>query len=448
MTAKHNRNHKQWKKLSADESHWCSEKQELTIDLSKLLGKPASLILTSWKHGIVWKNVIDGETEQHKNPFEDSLFPISFIINNDVLKPWRETIPEAVIKRLTIYRGNAFGMLNICSCYQCCDELFANNPILFWLLFSYAQQHNWHEFEFVKSCRLKQTEILKAINLPATKSTLKLLHKIKARQFSQQEYELITELLTLDVQGLNHRKTVSLSLIKLIIHFPLLLNSKLLNHWNGKGIKLLGELVQDIEHMAHRIGLDRGAINQQLFSCRGIECVQRIHDKLVVQLNNKMIALTTRNNEHPRQAETSLIQTFPIPPLLGSKHVIPITNTNMLLEESKLQHHCVAAYDEDIIRGEYYVYQILAPERATLGIKIKRRLLLQQKGEQPNLKIDQLKGYRNKAVSKETKEAVMLWFSDKNNINININQKIPPSLRQSSISTIAEQQYVSDAGSK
>jgi len=440
MTAKHN--HKQWKKLSADESHWCSDKQELTIDLSKLLGKPASLILTSWKHGIVWSNVIDGEVELHKNPFEQSLFPIGFI-SHDLLKPWRATIPEAVIKRLRIYGGNAFGMLNICSCFQSADELFANNPILFWLLFTYAQQHNWHEFEFVKTCRLKQTEILKAINLPATKSTLKLLHKIKARQFAQQEYELIRELLTLDVHGLNHRTTISLPLIKLIIHFPLLLNSKLLNHWNGKGIKLLSELVQDIEHMTHRMGLDRGAINQQLFSCRGIECVQRIHDKLVVQLNNKMIAITTRNQEHPKQSEALLIQPFPIPPLLGNKHIIPITNTNMLLEESKLQHHCVAAYDEEIIQGDYYVYQILAPERATLGIKVKRRLL-QQKGEQPNLKIDQLKGYRNKAVSRETKEAVMLWFNDKNNIN----QKIPASLRQNAISTIAEQQCLHDVGSK
>ncbi len=435
MTAKHNLNHKQWKKLSADESHWCSDKQELTIDLSHLLGKPASLILTSWKHGIVWRHVIDGDIEQHKNPFEDSLFPISFIINNDVLIPWRETIPEAIIKRLTIYKGNALGMLNMCSCYQCCDELFANNPLLFWLLFSDAQKNNWHEFEFVKICRLKQTDILKAINLPATKSTLKLLHKIKARQFAQQEYELIRELLTIDVQGLNHRKTVSLPLIKLIIHFPLLLNSKLLNHWNGKGIKRLGELVQDIEHMAHRIGQDRDVINQQLFSCRGIECVQRIHDKLVVQLNNKMMALTTRNHEHH---SPSPFQAFPLPPLLGNKHIIPITNTNRLFEESKRQHHCVAAYDEEIIRGEYYVYQILAPERATLGIKIKRRLLLQQNDQQPSLKIDQLKGYRNKAVSKETKEAVMLWFSDKNNIN----QKIPLSLRQNAISTIAEQQYV------
>jgi len=434
MTAKHN--HKQWKKLSADESHWCSDKQELTIGLSKLLGKPTSLILTSWKHGIIWKNLIDGETEQHINPFEGSLFPIGFI-DHDILKPWKETIPAPIIKRLKIYKGNAFGMLNICSCYQCADELFANNPILFWLLFTYAEQHNWHKFQFMKTCRLKQTDILKAINLPAKKSALKLLHKIKSRQFSRHEYELITELFNLNYQGLNHRDSLSIALIELILHFPQLLNSKLLNQLNGKEVKLLREFIQDTEHMARRIGLDGNATNQQLYACKNLMQVERFHDKLVDQFNKAMAKITGRK----RDAAEWLLRPFPTPPLLSNKNIAAITSREVLIEEGKQQHHCVAVYDEDIIKGRYYVYQVLAPERATLGITIKKQQ--QGQSQQPKISIDQLKGYHNKAVSQETKEAVMLWFNDKNNIN----QKIPSST-QRSISTIAEQQYVSDAGSK
>jgi hypothetical protein len=184
----------------------------------------------------------------------------------------------------------------------------------------------------------------------------------------------------------------------------LLLNSKLLNNWDGKGIKLLSELVQDIEHMAHRIGLDRGVINQQLFSCRGITCVQRIHDKLVEQLNNKIIAITTRNQDS--SSRPSSLQSFPISPLPNNVDIISITNTTMLIEESRLQHHCVAAYNEEIIRGEYYIYQILAPERATLSIHIRHTL-----EGQVRLRIDQLKGYGNKTVDHATKKAVLLWFN-------------------------------------
>ena len=418
---------KQWKKLSADESHWCSDKQELTIDLSKLLGKPVSLILTSWNHGIIWKNVIDGEIEQHRNPFEESLFPIGFI-DHDILKPWKETIPAPIIKRLKTYKGNAFGMLNICSCYPCCDELFANNPILFWLLFTYAQQHNWHEFEFefVKTCRLKQTEILKAINLPATKSALKLLQKIKSRQYAQREYELIRQLLTLEFERLNHQNSIQITLIELILHFPQLLNSKLLNQLNGKAIKLLREFVQDTEHMARRIGLDTEVVNQQLYRCKNLIQLERLHDKLVEQFNQKMAELTGRE----RETAELLLQPFPIPPLLGNENIVPISSKKALIEEGKKQRHCVAVYDEDIIRGQYYVYQVLAPERATLGITIKKK---RDNSQQSQITIEQLKGYHNKTVSQATKEAVLLWFNDKNNINHKIASSLPHKATASSI---------------
>jgi len=437
MTTKHN--HKQWKKLNSDESHWCPDKQELTIDLTSLLGEAVSLILIGWKQGIIWKNNIDGEIEQHKNPFEESLFPISFI-DHDILKPWRESIPEAVIKRLKTYKGNAFGMLNICSCYQCADELFSNNPILFWLLFGYAQKNNWHEFQFVKTCRLKQTEILKAIKLPAKKSTLKLLQKIKARQYSKRENELIRQLLSLEFERLNHRDTISIALIELIFHFPQLLNSKLLNQLNGKETKLLREFIQDTEHMARRIGLDSESIDHQLYRCKNLNQVERLHDKLVEQFNKTMEEITGRGRERRKTAEL-LLQPFPIPPLLGDNNIVPITSRKALIEEGKQQGHCVAVYDEDIIRGRYYVYQVIAPERATLGISIKKK---QDNSQQPSLSIEQLKGYHNKTVNQATKEAVLLWFNDKNNIN----QKVSFSLPHSSSSTKAKQQTMNQAGSE
>jgi len=431
------------KKLSADESHWCSDKQELTIDLSNLLGEPVSLTLTSWQHGIIWKNVIDGEIELHRNPFEESLFPIGFI-EHDILKPWRETIPVPIIKRLKKYKGNAFGMLNICSCFQYADELFANNPILFWLLFTYAQKNNWHEFEFVKTCRLKQTEILKAINLPATKSALKLLQKIKSRQFAQREYELIRQLFTLEFKQLNHQNNVPIALIELILHFPQLLNSKLLNQLNSKQIKLLREFIQDTEHMARRIGLETEVVNQQLYRCKKLIQVERLHDKLVEQFNNKMAELTGREGES-RKTATLLLKPFPIPPLLGNENIVPISNRKALIEEGKQQHHCVAVYDEDIIRGRYYVYQVLAPERATLGINIRQKQPSQNQAyQQPNISIDQLKGYHNKTVSQETQNTVLLWLNDSKNIN----QKTPAALIQNTSSTIAEQQYLYVVGGK
>ncbi len=395
MTAKDQ--HHLWDKYNLNESHWCQEKQELTINLSKLLGNPTSLILTSWKNGISWKNIVDGDTENHTSPFEDSGLPLGFI-DHDMLQPWREQIPDIIVERLTIYRGNAFGVLNICSRYSYANELFANNPKLFWLTFMTAQKNNWNERQFVKVCSLKQTEILKAINLPAKKSALKLLHKIEAQRYAKREYQLIIKLFSLDFECLNHRATLSMALIQFIIQYPDLIHSKLINQWEGNEIKTLKEYIQDIERIVRPMELDKNAIFLQLCHCHNLKGVQRLHDKLLVQLNKQMVSFNKQRNEP--------IINFPAPPLTGNQYIIPIITQQQLQLEGQLQQHCVAGYDVEIVQGSYYIYQILAPERATLSLKIQNSL-----SGKLRLRIDQLKGYRNKQVGKETREAVLHWFN-------------------------------------
>jgi len=410
MTVQH-KNHK-WSQITQDEIGWCDDKQELTINLSKQVGEPMHLTLTSWQNnnGISWKTLIDGKIEQHSNPFETPPFPFNFL-ESGLLQYWREQIPGKLMLQLRRFKGNAFGILNLCSRYQYADELFNNHPTLFWLTFMYIQKHSKEEAEFIELCRLKQTEILKSINLPAKKPALKLLHKIKARHYAQNEYDLIRSLLRLNIERLNHLETVPIPLIELILHFPKLLNSKLLNRWNDKGIKHLRESIQDIEHMSRRIGLDSNATNQQLYGCKNMIQLEELHDKLVKQFDKAMADITSRKKE---VSAVPLWIPFPPPPLLGNENIVPISDRKTLFEEGRQQRHCVAVYDEDIIKGQYYVYQVLRPERATLGIVIKKK---QSHSLQQNVSIDQLKGYHNKTVSQATKAIVLDWFNDKNNIN-------------------------------
>lgn len=79
-----------------------------------------------------------------------------------------------------------------------------------------------------------------------------------------------------------------------------------------------------------------------------------------------------------------------------------------LIDEGKQQQHCVVVYDRDIIAGRYYVYQILQPERATLGIKIKPDKI------DPSLRtlvIDQIQGSNNQTVTNQTRTAILTWFN-------------------------------------
>jgi len=84
---------------------------------------------------------------------------------------------------------------------------------------------------------------------------------------------------------------------------------------------------------------------------------------------------------------------YPEPPIQGNNYIVPITSKGSLFNEAVSQHHCVKIFHKEILEGSYYVYKILIPERATLGLRI-------TSGQKPQ--IDQLVLERNKNVSAET----------------------------------------------
>ena len=232
MTVKHK--HYKWSQINQDDISWCEKAQELTVDLSKQVEAPMRLILTSWQQGISWKTLINEEQEHHLNPFKEPPFPFDFL-ERDVLKSWQDLIPGKLLQHMHYFKINAFGMLSLCSRYQYANELFASNPILFWLLFVDIQKGSQDEAEFLVICRLKQTDILKSINLtseesaaayrfkqteifksinlPSEESALILLSKIKSEHYAQKEYRLIHALLTVNFEKLNDSDSISIAQI-------------------------------------------------------------------------------------------------------------------------------------------------------------------------------------------------------------------------------------------
>jgi len=59
---------------------------------------------------------------------------------------------------------------------------------------------------------------------------------------------------------------------------------------------------------------------------------------------------------------------FPLPPIPGTKTIIPITTPEALKEESRVMSNCVATYESRIRNGLTYIYQVLEPQRGTLHI--------------------------------------------------------------------------------
>ncbi len=93
---------------------------------------------------------------------------------------------------------------------------------------------------------------------------------------------------------------------------------------------------------------------------------------------------------------------FPPPPLHGTSDILPLTSRELLELEGREQNNCAAEHDMYVRRGGYYVYQVLAPERATLSI---------YRGRDGRWRRLELKGKNNKSAKAATEQAVDRWLS-------------------------------------
>lgn len=96
-----------------------------------------------------------------------------------------------------------------------------------------------------------------------------------------------------------------------------------------------------------------------------------------------------------------LISCFPNPPIPGSEVIRPIRTPTELYREGHVQRHCVGTYAERVAKGDLYIYQVLAPERATVAIA---------RGPDGNWRISELRLSCNRAPSPATRAAVEAWI--------------------------------------
>ena len=119
---------------------------------------------------------------------------------------------------------------------------------------------------------------------------------------------------------------------------------------------------------------------------QSVRRIHEVHDTLVHEVN--------------RLGLGSVCSDVPNVPVAGTATIIPITSREMLLEEGRSQHNCVASYAGRVEKRQVAIYRVLEPERATLS--------LARRGDR--WRIDQLKGPCNRPVHGKTRAAVRAWL--------------------------------------
>ena len=171
-----------------------------------------------------------------------------------------------------------------------------------------------------------------------------------------------------------------MELINLLWSYKFLLEARWLPGFNEEGIcPDLETYIRDILRMAEALEMN-DEIENKIVGLPTINHVISLHDELA----KKQLLIS----------KPGMDDSLPAPPIKGHSIIMPISNPHSLFLEGLEQLNCVYRYLDDIVSGEYYVYQVKGQERATLGV-----FIASNKG----IVIDQLLPAGNQPVSSETK---------------------------------------------
>ncbi|RJX17073.1 MAG: hypothetical protein C4575_14155 [Desulforudis sp.] len=375
----------------------CRSDLSLDINFSHLLGYPCSINIRPWNEGISWSSYSEGTQTEYK--FIEQL-PVPFLLirNEKGAAPWLNTIPKQIQSTLAryeqTYKNISFPTLWLISRNKYAYEYFLNQPKILWLILETAKQNHWNESLVFQLFSQKRKYILAACNLPPRKSTLNLISKLSFRFYGTKQYRTLIHVLSnSEYVKLSHMSTIDDHVLEFTTKFPELLKSRLLSHirenWNWPELR---KTVIDIKRMACMLNIDD--VFQRIGRCRDLAEVRRLHDHLTEIIN-------------AQELKSLPDIPYPAPPLDGTQLIAPITCMRELAIEAKEQRHCVLSYHERILCKQYYVYKILSPERATLGIRIT---------SDKHWTIDQLKLKCNQSPSVLTQQTAYKWLSEANAI--------------------------------
>jgi len=346
---------------------------------------------------------------------------------------WRMTFPEGIIDALLIqeamFSASVFPQIHLVAKYEAIAQMLLANHMVFRLIIRFAQQNQLSAREIDDFCKLKRAELLQRLGLPGTKATFKNLRKLGQTSFgevlSYQNYSAGFSFF-LDEAPLNYSPDDVSLYSEEIIHFDWSAFNHSLSHLNSypseilcflsrnpdwasvnllyclfdkasnsrakANIKLLEDttaLYLDYHELNRNVPESRTRFFQCIRHARTMDDIQELHDDLTLKYNEKLGI---------KRAPNELYPPLPFP---ETEHIKAINSSNELYEEGFYMSHCVARYDIDIREGRYYVYKVLEPERATLGLRTL--------GD--SWEIDQLYKKYNEEVSLKTERVVNRWLS-------------------------------------
>lgn len=307
------------------------------------------------------------------------------------LSQFRAEVPEEIVRIVEPFGSHQWALMTLMHAEPWARDLALGNPTLAYALANShllrgsppeaaAVQARWY-------CHKKQRDLLEWLGFPGTEAVVKLMRKIQPAAVSPVVLHRLRMALEADPRTLKllaPLPTVNGAILELatIAKFLDLLTSGLLMEMaaNPSGASVAdciqGGLAMLAQASSRRTAKPFANLRQVLLFR------EKAEKEYQAYLRRKERAKENEarrvEQERLRRWEAARLRSMkeeelrrcplPPPPLRGTRDILPLTSAELLRMEGREQKNCVATYEMTVRRGVYYIYQVLAPERATLSI--------------------------------------------------------------------------------
>lgn len=343
----------------------------------------------------------------------------------EALARFRSEVEEEIIRIVEPFGSYQWALMVLVRNEPWAMDLAKGNPTLAYALAnSYLLRGSPPEAAAVQArwyCHKKQRDLLEWLGFPGTESVARLIRKIPAGAISPSMLHRLRLALKADLRT-----------VKLLAPLPKINGAILEVATITKYLDLLtpGLLQEMAAHPPEVSVADRICsglvVLEQISSHRAMKPfanlrqVLRFREDAEKEIQAFMQRQEQAKQEAARRAEQDRLRRwaearlrskkeadlrrlpFPQPPLHGTRDILPLTSKELLDMEGREQNNCVAMHELYVRRGGYYVYQVLAPERATLSI---------YRGRDGGWRRLELRVKNNKKAKSATEAAVDRWLS-------------------------------------
>lgn len=365
--------------------------KSLSIDWSESIGHDCRISISDWDSGLLVTGYDEG------NPQPLSLLDIGdwiFNIEDPAIQRWRETLPREVNNSLSLLPSYQAQILRWAVDSQPVVDLLISNPLLLWLLVDDGLLGLSSLGEINRKLGVKQKVLCADLGLTGTEQQVGIIRRAAGGNLFASAIRDLREILANQAicKFLGHRRNISGSNILVIKRYPWIVRYPCRALVDSLENADTLRIFQDVMRMSD----DPGPLCQ----CRSPAAMQRLHDRLVEHINRQ-----DEFNFH--RDDWGDIKELPPPPLPGNESIKPVTTQQQIVNEGREMKHCIASFVELVLSGEFYVYQMLEPERLTIGLTISQPLL---HGEASRYRLREVRGKYNHYPTEASMRLIEDWF--------------------------------------